>query len=155
MNRFGVIVCMTSILGTLKGGRGAGFLAALFLNLIASGPALAQSTAAGSASPAVKTTYGKATYYGGKGLEGHSTANGETFHHGDHTAASKAIPLGSTAKVTNLENGKSVEVKVNDRGHRLRGNRIDLSRDAAKEIGITRKEGHARVKIEVTKPPAE
>ena len=133
-----------------------GLFAAVFLSLIASGPALAQSSPAGSASPAVKSMYGKATYYGGKGFEGNSTANGETFHHrGNTAAASKAIPLGSTAKVTNLENGKSVEVKVNDRGRQVRGKHIDLSRDAANEIGLTKKEGHARVKIEVTKPPAE
>lgn len=98
---------------------------------------------------------GKATYYGGKGLDGNSTANGETFDHRDHTAAaSKAIPLGSTAKVTNLENGKSVDVKINDRGRHVRGKHIDLSKGAAQDIGITRKEGHAPVKIEVTKPPA-
>lgn len=141
--------------GPVKGSRAAGFFAAVFLSLIASSPARAQSSRAGSASPTVKSIYGKATYYGGKGFEGNSTANGETFHHRDHTAAaSKAIPLGSTAKVTNLENGKSVEVKVNDRGDHLRHNHIDLSRDAANEIGITKKEGNAQVKIEVTKPPA-
>ena len=100
--------------------------------------------------------YGKASYYGGKGFEGSSTANGDTFHrHGHTAAASKAIPLGSTAKVTNLGNGKSVEVKVNDRGHHLRHNHIDLSKDAAKDIGLTKKEGQVPVKIEVTKPPAE
>ena len=122
--------------------------------MVAGAPALAQSAAAGSASPAVKTMHGQATYYGGKGLDGNSTANGDTFDHRDHTAAaSKAIPLGSTAKVTNLENGKSVEVKVNDRGRHARGKHIDLSRSAAREIGITKKEGHAPVSIEVTKPP--
>jgi rare lipoprotein A len=146
---------MTSI-PPVQGSRAAGFFAAIFLSLIASSLALAQSSPAGSASPAVKSMYGKASYYGGKEFEGSSTANGETFHHHGHTAAaSKAIPLGSTAKVTNLENGKSVDVKVNDRGHHLRHNHIDLSRDAATEIGITKKEGHVPVRIEVTKPPAK
>jgi len=132
-----------------------GLFAAATLSLISINSVRAQANPAGAASPAVKTMYGKATYYGGKGLDGSSTANGETFNHRDNTAAaSKAIPLGSTAKVTNLETGKSVTVRVNDRGHHARGKNIDLSRNAAREIGITRKEGHARVKIEVTKPPA-
>lgn len=130
-------------------------LAAFFLSLIACGPALAQSGPAGSASPAIKVLKGKATYYGGKGLDGNETANGDTFDHQDHTAAaSKKIPLGSTAKVTNLKNGKSVTVKVNDRGPAVHGNHIDLSRGAARDIGITHKEGKAPVKIQVVKPPA-
>jgi rare lipoprotein A len=130
-------------------------LAAFFFSLIACSPALAQSGPMSSASPAIKTLRGKATYYGGKGLDGNSTANGDIFDRHDHTAAaSKKIPLGSTAKVTNLENGKSVEVKVNDRGPRVHGNHIDLSRGAAQDIGITHKKGKAPVKIEVTKPPA-
>jgi len=121
--------------------------------IFASAPAFAQSRPA--ASPTVKVLKGRATYYGGKGLDGNDTANGDTFDHRDHTAAaSKKIPLGSTAKVTNLENGKSVEVKVNDRGPAVHGNHIDLSRGAARDIGITRKEGKAPVKIEVTKTPA-
>ncbi len=125
------------------------------LQLMACSPALAQSGPAGSASPAIKVLKGKATYYGGKGLDGSSTASGDTFDHQDRTAAaSKKIPLGSTAKVTNLENGKSVTVKVNDRGPALHGNHIDLSRGAAQDIGLTHKEGKAPVKIEVVKPPA-
>jgi peptidoglycan lytic transglycosylase len=129
--------------------------AAIGLSLFASGNALPQSRPASSASPAIKVLKGKATYYGGKGLDGKETANGDTFDRDDHTAAaSKKIPLGSTAKVTNLENGKSVEVKVNDRGPALRGNHIDLSRGAARDVGLTRKEGKAPVKIEVMKPPA-
>jgi rare lipoprotein A len=132
-------------------------IAAAFAISIASGTALAQSAASGktaSTAPATKTMTGKATYYGGKGLDGHDTANGETFDHRDHTAAaSKKIPLGSTAKVTNLNTGKSVDVRITDRGRHVRGKHIDLSKGAARDIGITRKEGHAPVKIEVTKPP--
>jgi peptidoglycan lytic transglycosylase len=124
-----------------------------FSVLFAATNAFAQSAPA--ASSTVKVLKGKATYYGGKGLDGNDTANGDTFDHHDHTAAaSKKIPLGSTAKVTNLENGKSVEVKVNDRGPAVRGNHIDLSRGAARDIGITHKEGKAPVKIEITKTPA-
>jgi rare lipoprotein A len=130
------------------------FLAVGLSAILASVPVFAQSSPAAAASPGVKVLKGKATYYGGKGLDGNDTADGDTFDHHDHTAAaSKKIPLGSTAKVTNLENGKSVEVKVNDRGPAVRGNHIDLSKGAARDIGITHKEGKAPVKIEV-KPPA-
>ena|ERR1700733_1107523 len=129
-------------------------LIVIVLSLLISPAALAQSRPNGSASPAIKVLKGKATYYGGKGEDGNETASGDTFDHQDHTAAaSKKIPLGSTAKVTNLENGKSVEVKVNDRGPAVKGNHIDLSRGAARAIGLTHKEGKAPVKIEIVKPP--
>jgi rare lipoprotein A len=128
-------------------------LAIGFSAALASTPALAQSISASGAYPVTKVLKGKATYYGGREFQGKDTADGDTFITHDHTAAaSKKIPLGSTAKVTNLENGKSVEVKVNDRGPAVRGNHIDLSRGAARKIGITRKQGKAPVKIEV-KPP--
>lgn len=128
------------------------YLAVIVLSLLATANALAQSLPTGAAPPAIKVLKGKATYYGGK--DGNDTANGDTFDHRERTAAaSKKIPLGSTAKVTNLENGKSVEVKVNDRGPAVKGNHIDLSRAAARDIGITHKEGKVPVKIEVTKPP--
>jgi rare lipoprotein A len=138
----------------------ATIVAAILAIPLAFGTALAQSVAspkAATTTSARKTLVGKATYYGGKGLDGNETANGEIFDHREHTAAApKSIPLGSTAKVTNLETGKSVEVRITDRGPRVRGKHIDLSRGAAREIGITRKEGHAPVKVEVTKaPPAE
>ena len=129
-------------------------LAVIVLSLLVSPSALAQSRPTSAAPPANKVLKGKATFYGGKELDGNETANGDTFDHQDHTAAaSKKIPLGSTAKVTNLENGKSVEVKVNDRGPAVHGNHIDLSRGAARDIGITPKKGKAPVQIEVMKMP--
>jgi len=57
--------------------------------------------------------------------------------------------------VTNLKTGKSTTVRVTDRGPMAPGRKIDLSKDAAKDIGLTRKEGVAKVKIEVTKPPVK
>ena len=96
---------------------------------------------------------GKATYYP-NALSGHKTASGETFHLTGKTAASNKLPLGTHAKVTNLENGRSTHVKVNDRGPALGNHRIDLSKKAAHEIGLTRKEGTAPVKIDVTRKPA-
>ena len=134
------------------------FLAVAFLVFTANSPALAQSTLndAASAEPKKKVITGKASFYGGEdGFDGKTTASGDTFDHHDHTAAAKTIPLGSKAKVTNLKTGKSTTVTVTDRGPYVPGRKIDLSKDAAKEIGITRKQGVAPVKIVVTKPPVK
>jgi rare lipoprotein A len=70
----------------------------------------------------------------------------------NYTAAHKSLPLGTVAKVTNLENGKHVVVRINDRGPIKRGRIIDLSRAAAKSIGMT-KDGKAKVKVEVMATP--
>jgi rare lipoprotein A len=92
-----------------------------------------------------KSTTGIASYYGGK-FHGKRTANGETFNKNALTAAHLTLPFGTKLKVTNLRNGRSVVVRVNDRGPHVRGRIIDLSQAAAKKIGIT---GTARVKLEV------
>jgi rare lipoprotein A (peptidoglycan hydrolase) len=88
---------------------------------------------------------GKASWYGPY-HDGKETANGEIFDPDKFTAASPTLPLGSTAVVTNLETGKSVKVKINDRGPYVKGRKIDLSQAAAKKIGLTKK-GVAKVKI--------
>jgi rare lipoprotein A len=62
------------------------------------------------------------------------------------TAASKTLPLGTIVRVTNQSNGRSVDVRITDRGPYVGGRSIDLSRAAARKIGITKK-GVARVKI--------
>ena len=141
---------------SLKARRPAGFCAAAFLVLAASSSALAQSTTSNRVStPKKKVITGKASFYGGSdGLDGQTTANGDTFNHHEHTAASRIIPLGSKARVTNLKTGKSTTVTVTDRGRLAPGRKIDLSKDAARDIGLTKKEGVTRVKIVVTKPPA-
>jgi rare lipoprotein A len=90
---------------------------------------------------------GKASWYGQK-FHGHKTANGEIFDMFALTAAHKTLPLPSFIKVSNLDNGKSAIVRVNDRGP-FHGNRVlDLSYGAAKKLGY-HKHGVARVKIEV------
>jgi rare lipoprotein A len=96
---------------------------------------------------------GKATYYPNV-LSGHKTASGETFRLTGHTAASNRLPLGTDVTVTNLKNGRSTQVKVNDRGPALGNHRIDLSKKPANQIGLTRKEGTAPVTIEVMRQPA-
>jgi rare lipoprotein A (peptidoglycan hydrolase) len=89
---------------------------------------------------------GEASYYGA-GFQGKKTATGEKFDQNERTAAHPALPLGTKATVTNLENGKSVDVKINDRGPYVKGRDIDLSKSAAKDLGMT-KDGLAPVKIE-------
>ena len=89
---------------------------------------------------------GNASWYG-PAQDGKETASGETFDQNKLTAAHRTLPLGTKAVVTNLENGKSVEVKINDRGPYAKGRKIDLSRAAARQIGMST-QGVAKVKIE-------
>ena len=76
---------------------------------------------------------GKASYYADK-FEGRKTASGATFNQRKLTAAHKTLPFGTKVKVTNLSNGKTVKVKVNDRGPFAEGRIIDLSKKAAEKI---------------------
>ena len=90
---------------------------------------------------------GVASYYG-PGFHGRRTANGEAFDMHAMTAAHRTLPFGTKVKVTNLANGKSAIVRVNDRGPYANGRIIDLSVAAAKQIGST-SSGTARVTLEV------
>jgi rare lipoprotein A len=90
---------------------------------------------------------GHASYYGAE-LAGHRTASGERFDPGALTAAHRTLPIGSRVRVTNLANGMSVVVRVNDRGPGARSRILDLSRAAAKEISMIRS-GTAQVKLEL------
>lgn len=90
---------------------------------------------------------GRASWYG-PGLHGKVTASGETFDDAALTAAHKSLPLGSKARVTNVKNGNSVEVKINDRGPFTQGRIIDLSRAAARALGILER-GIAIVRVEL------
>jgi rare lipoprotein A len=102
--------------------------------------------------PVIEQT-GEASRYA-MNFQGKKTANGEKFDQKKRTAAHPALPLGTKATVTNLENGKSVDVTINDRGPYVKGRDIDLSPSAAKELEIT-KQGVAPVKIEAQLPPTE
>jgi len=89
----------------------------------------------------------EASYYG-KGFAGKPTANGESFNPEALTAAHRTLPFGSIVKVTNAATGKSVKVKINDRGP-FHGNReIDLSTAAARAIGMIQS-GTAKVTLDV------
>lgn len=90
---------------------------------------------------------GIASWYGAK-LHGHKTANGERFNKNALTAAHISLPFGTIAKVTYLRNGKSVLVRINDRGPQSKTRILDLSRAAADALGMTRA-GIGQVKLEV------
>jgi peptidoglycan lytic transglycosylase len=114
---------------------------------------------AGCQSPAVMTTAAArrpakvgrqpgvvtASWYGPH-FHGHRTSSGERFNQNRLTAASRTLPMESMVRVTNLANGKSVVVRINDRGPYVGGRAIDLSRAAARRIGLTRN-GTGAVKI--------
>ncbi len=86
-----------------------------------------------------------ASWYGPR-FAGHPTSTGERFNPDALTAASKTLPLGSRVRVTNPDNGRSVVVRINDRGPFVRGRSLDLSHRAAQQIGLTGK-GVGRVQV--------
>jgi rare lipoprotein A len=88
-----------------------------------------------------------ASWYG-PGFVGHVTSDGEAYNPNELTAASKTLPMGSRVRVTNPDNGRSVVVRINDRGPFVRGRSLDLSRDAAQQIGLTAV-GVGRVRVRV------
>ena len=97
--------------------------------------------------PGVHHESGEASYYGDE-LAGRPTASGETFDPDNLTAAHRTLPLGTRLRVTNTRNGESVVVRVNDRGPFAKRRVLDLSKGAAKQIGMLRS-GTARVRIEL------
>ena len=92
---------------------------------------------------------GEASWYG-PGFNGKKTANGEKFDMYKLTAAHKKLAFGTKVRVTNLKNGKSVIVRINDRGPFVKGRVIDLSKKAAQQIDMINA-GHVPVKIEIVK----
>ncbi len=93
------------------------------------------------------TEVGMASWYG-PGFHGKKTANGEIFNKGDLTAAHRTLQLPSIIRVTNLKNGRSVIVRVNDRGPFAHQRVLDLSERAATILGF-KKQGITKIKIEV------
>jgi peptidoglycan lytic transglycosylase len=90
---------------------------------------------------------GMASWYGPM-HQGHLTANGESFDMHSLTAAHRSLSFGTIARVTNLSNGRTVKVRINDRGPYVRSRILDLSKRAADELGMTG-DGAVRVRIEV------
>ncbi len=91
--------------------------------------------------------YGKASFYGPQ-FHGKKTASGEVFNMYDLTAAHKTLPFGTRCRVTNLKNGKTVIVRINDRGPFVPGRIMDLSYGAAKALDAVA-DGIIEVKVEV------
>jgi rare lipoprotein A len=89
---------------------------------------------------------GIASYYANK-FNGRRTASGETYRHGALTAAHRTLGFGRQVRVTSLSNGRSVVVRINDRGPFIRGRVIDVSQSAARQLGIIGR-GVGRVRVQ-------
>src|SRR5579872_6607609 len=101
--------------------------------------------------PIQSSMTGVASWYG-PGFDGHRTATGEVYNQEEMTAASTVIPLGSRVMVTNLKNGRAVQVRINDHGPYVKGRKIDLSHEAASTLGIVNA-GTAPVRIDLLSQP--
>jgi rare lipoprotein A (peptidoglycan hydrolase) len=112
---------------------------------------LTQQQKGNTTSKSTHKEIGEASWYG-PGFQGKETASGEAFDQKDLTAAHPSLPMGATAKVTNLENGKKVDVRINDRGPYSGGRVIDLSNAAAKKLDM-KEDGSTQVKIETKSTP--
>lgn len=95
----------------------------------------------------VRSFMGHASWYG-PGFHGRLTANGERYNQYAMTAAHKTLPFGTRIRVTNMNNGRSVIVRINDRGPYIRGREIDLSKGSAQQIGLIGS-GVANVRLEI------
>ena len=113
-------------------------------------PAAAQKNKPANKIKPKKTTrvfYGQASFYSNK-FNGRRTASGEIFNQNKLTCACNVLPLGTWIKVTNLRNGKSAIVKINDRIHPKMKRIVDLSKAAAQRLGYV-SNGLTRVKVEL------
>jgi rare lipoprotein A len=134
-------------------------LAALLLGTALAGiTAHAETTDPAASRPAAAPTPPKGTDHSGRRrvgiasvyanrFAGRKMADGRRMDPHDHNAASKTLPIGTEAKVTNLETGQSAHVVIEDRGPYVKGRIVDLSPATAERIGITRKQGVAKVEV--------
>ncbi|WP_137863710.1 MULTISPECIES: septal ring lytic transglycosylase RlpA family protein [unclassified Sphingomonas] len=105
--------------------------------LLLSPCALSHANAPGLA-PAAAIATGEASYYADR-FAGRRTASGETYDPSDFTAAHRSLPFGTRVRVTDAASGRSVVVRINDRGPWDKSRLIDISRAAASEIGLVRR----------------
>jgi len=123
--------------------------ALMAITVIASGCSTQTIETGGPRTTAVSSAAGgtltRASWYG-PGFNGRLTSDGEVFNENALTAASRTLPIGSRVRVTNLNDGRSVIVRINDRGPYVHGRGIDLSERAAQEIGLDHT-GVARVRV--------
>ena len=105
----------------------------------------------GNGKKSKKVLYGVSSFYGlNDGFDGNLTANGEVYDKDGISAAHKTLPLNSIVKVTNLDNGKTLTMKINDRGPYIKGRILDCSYGAAQKLDFV-ENGTANVKIKVIK----
>lgn len=116
-----------------------GLIAAAFILLAGIAPVGAQNSKA-------QKHRGKASFYSKKAT-GARSSSGERIHHDSLTCAHRTLPFGTLLRVTNLRNGKTCVVRVNDRGPHTKGRLIDLSYGAARELGML-SQGIAMVEVE-------
>ncbi len=117
--------------------------------------ALAVVSARPATAPVSPTQTGLASYYG-PGFHGEETASGEIFNQNEMVAAHRTLPLGTVVRVTNLENGRRVVLRVIDRGpygkNYRKGTIIDVSKGAARRLRFI-SDGLVKVKVEVLRTP--
>lgn len=119
-------------------------LAVVFLT----GLAVISCSSSKAAAGKVYKRHAEASYYHDK-FNGRRTASGEKFRNSDLTAAHRKLPFGTKVKVTNIANGESVVVKVNDRGPQKKSREIDLSKRAFMQITDNKNHGVLQVSIEI------
>jgi rare lipoprotein A len=120
----------------------------LVLSVVGCSGSLPRFTSENPAAPnEIPLLEGEASYYGDEFI-GRQTSNGEVYDPNALTAAHRSLPFNTRVRVTNLENGKSVIVRINDRGPWKPQRILDLSTSAARELGMLRS-GTAHVKIEI------
>lgn len=105
----------------------------------------AQESGRSGTQTALYSQVGVASWYGGK-FHGRKTASGQVYDMNRMTAAHRTLPFGTKVEVTNLRNGRSVVVTINDRGPFIKGRIIDVSRRAAGKLGF-RNQGVAKVRV--------
>ena len=123
------------------------FLSVLMLGAVGCASSHHDAARAGAAAVGRDRGDGLASYYADR-FEGRPTASGEVFHTSSLTAAHRTLPFGTRVRVTNLDNGRCVVVRINDRGPFVRGRVIDLSPAAARKIDMLAA-GTAPVRLEV------
>jgi rare lipoprotein A len=124
--------------------------APVFLSISLAAACIWMIAAVANGSPLPSPQEGLASVYG-EHFNGRSTASGERYDSRALTAAHRTLPLGTEIRVTNLENGRSVRVRVNDRGPHVHGRIVDLSSSAAAALGF--RTGVARVRVEILSHP--
>src|SRR5262245_58612998 len=144
---------LTEIMRSMGGAGGAAWRAVgmgLATAVLASGCALFRAPAPPPLEDGVQV--GLASWYG-PGFHGRRTASGEIYDQDALTAAHPSLPFGTRVRVTNLDNGRAVDVRITDRGPFVGGRVIDLSRAAASVVGLIGP-GVCRVRLEVVSPTA-